>query len=50
MGLLLLRLPLGMQSAWYSNDPGAYSDLGRPAAAAASRSFSTASALRRAVS
>ena len=37
-------------SAWYSNDPGAYSRLGRPAAAAASRSLITASALRRVTS
>src|SRR5580704_6259554 len=34
-------------SAWYSNEPGAGSALGRPASAAASRALITASALRR---
>jgi hypothetical protein len=37
-------------SAWYSNEPGAGSALGRPASAAASRALITASALRRVVS
>src|SRR6202040_1296542 len=37
-------------SAWYSIEPGANSDLGRPASAAASRALITASALRRVVS
>src|SRR6202030_4063671 len=37
-------------NAWYSIEPGANSDLGRPASAAASRALITASALRRVVS